>query len=133
MTVNKLVLGGGQTIRWKARRPSSCLGAAITGCAGADLITLYLGSPRNKMTVLVAVLYDRSHRVKYPQVTRSYSWPWTQPTESTGVSVPQAAEVKSFLLALSSIVNCKFIPPLCRKRIQTSYVCREDVGLYTTK
>lgn len=120
MAVNKLVLRGGQTTGW-------------TESQEALFLPWCLGSPHNKMTTLVAVLYDWSHRLESPQVTGSYCWPRIQPTESTGVPVPQAAEVKSSLLAPSSIVNCKFIPPLCRKRIQTSYICREDVGLYNTK
>lgn len=47
----------------------------------------------------------------------------------------QAAEVNFFLLAPSSIVNCKLIPLFYGKRIQTPYIYifRNDVGLYTIK
>lgn len=45
----------------------------------------------------------------------------------------QAAEVNFFLLAPSSIVNHKLIPLFYGKRIQTLYIFRNDVGLYTIK
>jgi len=72
------MLHSGQTAGWKTRMPCFCLGAAIMDCAGAGLIALCLGSPHNKMTALLTLLtvmlHNRSLRLRYPHVARSYSW-----------------------------------------------------------
>lgn len=58
---------------------------------------------------------------------------WIQSTKCKHIGMTKAAEANIFILSSSVIVNPKLIPLLRGKRIQTSYIFRNDVRLYTMK